>query len=100
MSIPSEKGFHASAWVAEQSKCRPRIEEPSTFPRARTLSGLVKADSIESTRCGRPSTGKTETQHRGKEFRGGEANPRPAGSRRIAIPVHQGPSRDRRRNVA
>src|SRR6266481_4690882 len=88
--------FHASAWVAEQSKLRPRTEKQSAAPKARISSGFVTPDRIESGRSEGPRTVRIETPRQGKGFPGGEANPRQAGSSRIATPVAQGPSRDHR----
>src|SRR5271157_1621306 len=93
--------YHASAWVGEQSRPRPRRERRSATPRAPAPSGLLMHAEIDSVRSENWNTERVASPYRETEFPAEGANPRLAGSKRAAMPACQGrPSQDHRQAAA
>src|SRR5271157_265065 len=89
--------YHASAWVGEQSRPRPRRERGSATPRAPAPSGLLMHAEIDSVRSENRNTARVASPDRETGFPAEGANPRRAGSKRVPKPACQGrPSQDHR----
>src|SRR5208282_1443334 len=89
--------YHASAWVGEQSRLRPRRERRSAAPRAPAPSWLLMLAEIDTVRSDNRNTARGAIPYRETGFPVEGANPRRAGSKRVPRPACQGrPSQDLR----